>query len=206
MSGKLLDPIPGLEFFSDLHRYRYKGRWLPFSVSRIASPVSPEVELRFEATRHIGEPRGNAVHEYCEALLTGQERVKDEFSEWTDALDKCSLLRESEVVAAEYRMCDARKGVGGSFDFLLRKPNGQLVLGDLKTVGSASAVSKRQPAKAQLGGYAAMLIDHHKLHIDLCCTLVCGPGKTRILEQKTDECVSAWVDAWDFFKLDQGLF
>ena len=71
MSGKLLDPIPGLEFFSDLHRYRYKGRWLPFSVSRIASPVSPEVELRLEATRHIWEPRGNAVHEYCEALLTG---------------------------------------------------------------------------------------------------------------------------------------
>ena len=66
----MLDPIPSLEFFEGLHRYRYKGRWLPFSVSRIASPVDPRAERRFAETRHIWLPRGNAVHAYCEALLT----------------------------------------------------------------------------------------------------------------------------------------
>lgn len=202
----MLDPIPHLEFFAGLHRYRYRGRWLPFSVSKVASPANPRAARRFEETRHIWEPRGNTVHAYCEAMLTGQARQKEEYSEWTDALDDCWLLRDSEPVAVEYRICDARKGVGGSFDFLVRSPNGKLVLGDLKTVGSDSAVSQRQPAKAQLGGYLAMLIDHHKLAIDWCYTLVSGPGRCRLIQNEPDECLGAWVDAWDNFKIDQTLF
>jgi hypothetical protein len=202
----MLDPIPHLEFFTDLHRYRYKGRWLPFSVSRIASPTNPRAERRFEETRHVWEPRGNAVHAYCEAKLTGQTKQKDDYSEWTDALDDCWLLRDSEPVAVEYRLCDARKGIGGSFDFLVRSPSGKLVLGDLKTVGSDSAVSQRQPAKAQLGGYLAMLIDHHQLDIDWCYTLVSGPGRCRIIQSEPDECLMAWLDAWDVFKLANAPF
>ena len=202
----MLDPIPHLEFFEGLHRYRYKGRWLPFSVSRIASPVDPRAERRFAETRHIWEPRGNTLHAYCEALLTERPRDPGDYSEWTDALDDCWLLRDSETVAVEYRLCDARKGVGGSFDFLLRSPNGKLVLGDLKTVSSDSAVSQRQPAKAQLGGYLAMLIDHHKLSIDWCYTLVSGPGRCRLIQNEPDECLGAWVDAWDNFKIEQSLF
>ena len=202
----MLDPIPHLEFFEDLHRYRYEGRWLPFSVSRIASPASPEAAKRFAETRHLWEPRGNTVHAYCEAMLTGREKKAGDYAEWTDPLEECWLLRESEPIAVEYRLCDARKGIGGSFDFLVKSPNGKLVLGDLKTVGSDSAVSQRQPAKAQLGGYLAMLIDHHKLAIDWCYTLVSGPGRCRLIQNEPDECLGAWVDAWDNFKLIQGLF
>lgn len=201
-----LAPIEGLEFFDDLHRYRYNGRWLPFSVSRIASPVNREAEERFKKTQHIWEPRGNAVHAYCEAKLSGQSLPETDYSEWTDALDECWLLKESETIAVEYRLCDARKGVGGSFDFLLRSPNGKLVLGDLKTVGSDSAVSQRQPAKAQLGGYLSMLIDHHKLMVDWCYTLVSGPGRCRLIQSEPDECLGAWVDAWDVFRLDNAPF
>ena len=202
----MLDPIPHLEFFEDLHRYRYEGRWLPFSVSRIASPASPEAAKRFAETRHLWEPRGNTVHAYCEAMLTGQEKKAGDYAEWTDPLEECWLLRDSEPIAVEYRLCDARKGIGGSFDFLVKSPNGKLVLGDLKTVGSDSAVSQRQPAKAQLGGYLAMLIDHHKLAIDWCYTLVSGPGRCRLIQNEPDECLGAWVDAWHNFKLIQGIF
>jgi len=202
----MLDPIPHLEFFKALHRYRYKGRWLPFSVSRIANPLNSVTEERFAKTRHIWEPRGNTVHAYCEALLTKQPRFAGDFSEWTEALDDCWLLKESVTVAVEYRLCDARKGIGGSFDFLLRTPNGKLVLGDLKTVGSDSAVSQRQPAKAQLGGYLAMLIDHHNLSIDWCYTLVSGPGRCRIIQTEPDECLSSWVDAWDLFRTEHVPF
>lgn len=206
MSSKL-PPIEGLEFFDDLHRYRYNGRWLPFSVSRIASPSDPAAERRFEQTRHIWEPRGNAVHQYCETLLKGGILWKDEFKDWTDELDDCWLLTESEAVAVEYRLCDARKGVGGSFDFLVRTSNDKLVLGDLKTVGSDKAVSQRQPAKAQLGGYLAMLIDHHpRLSIDSCYTLVSGPGRYRLIKSDPDECLMEWLGAWDAFKLAQDLF
>jgi hypothetical protein len=202
-----LPPIEGLEFFEDLHRYRYQGRWLPFSVSRIASPSDPAAERRFEQTRHIWEPRGNQVHAYCEAMLTGQELDKAEYSEWTDELDDCWLLTESEPVAVEYWLCDARKGVGGSFDFLVRTKHDKLVLGDLKTVGSDKAVSQRQPAKAQLGGYLAMLLDHFpRLCVDSCYTLVSGPGRYRLIKSEPDDCLIEWLGAWDAFKLAQGLF
>lgn len=200
----MLPPIPDLDFHADLHRYRYQGRWLPFSVSKVTNRTTPEQEAQFERTKHIWAPRGNSVHAYCEAKLLGQELPDTEYREWTDELDSCWLLNESEPLAVEYRLCDARKGVGGSFDFLLRTNNGKVVLGDLKTVGSDSAVDRRKPAVPQLGGYLAMLIDHHpKLTVDWCYTLVVGPGKSRILQSTPDECLMAWVDCWDAFKLTE---
>ena len=205
--ANLLPPIPELDFYEDLHRYRYEGRWLPFSVSRITNKTSPEQEAQFERTKHLWAPRGNAVHGFCESMLSGQELPETEYEEWTQALQDCWLLRDSEPLAVEYRLCDARKGIGGSFDFLLRSPNGKVILGDLKTVGNETAVDRRKPAKAQLGGYLAMLIDHHpKLTVDGCYTVVVGPGRCRLIQNEPDECLMAWVVAWDLYKLDQGLF
>ena len=150
------------------------------------------------------------VHAAAEAKLKGEERPEDLdllYQDWGKALDECWLLKDCEVLAAEYRCCDPLKGIGGSFDFLVRTSNGKLALGDLKTVGSDKAVSQRQPAKAQLGGYLAMLIDHHpNLTVDSCYTLVSGPGRYRLIKSEPDECLMAWVDAWDFFKMDQALF
>lgn len=197
----MLDPIPGLEFHSEIHRYRYNGRWLPFSVSKVTNRAKPERAAQFERTKHIWAPRGNAVHAYCESMLLGEEPQQTEYSEWTDAIDDCWLLKESEPLAVEYRLCDARKGIGGSFDFLLRTSNGKVVLGDLKTVGSDSGINSRKPAVAQLGGYLAMLIDHHPLlMVDWCYTVVVGPGRSRVIQSNPDECLGAWVDAWDVFK------
>lgn len=203
----MLDPIADLEFFEDLHRYRYKGRWLPFSVSKVASPTDAAAERRFAETRHIWEPRGNAVHRYCETMLKGGILYKDEFAAWTDELDDCWLIAESEAVAVEYRLCDPRKGVGGSFDFLVRTSNGKLALGDLKTVSSDKAVSQRQPATAQLGGYLAMLLDFHpELNVECCYTLVSGPGRYRLIKSEPDECLMEWLGAWDAFKLINAPF
>lgn len=200
----MLDPIPDLEFHAGLHRYRFKGRWLPFSVSRVTNKTTPEQAAQFERTKHIWAPRGNDVHGFCEAMLTGQELPETDYDEWTQALQDCWLLRDSEPLAVEYRLCDARKGVGGSFDFLLRSPHGKVILGDLKTVGNETAVDRRQPAKAQLGGYLAMLIDHHpSLTVDGCYTVVVGPGRCRLIQNEPDECLMAWVDAWDAFKLTE---
>jgi len=95
----------------------------------------------------------------------------------------------------------------GSFDFLVRTSNGKLALGDLKTVSSDKAVSQRQPAKAQLGGYLAMLIDHHpELSVDSCYTLVSGPGRYRLIKSEPDECLMEWIGAWDAFKLINAPF
>ena len=204
---KMLDPIDGLEFHSGLHRYRYQGRWLPFSVSKVTNRVNPDQQRRFKETEHIWAPRGNAVHAFCEAMLLGAELPATEYEEWTKALQNCWLLRDSEPLAVEYRLCDSRKGVGGSFDFLLRSPSGKVVLGDLKTVGNETAVDRRKPAKAQLGGYLAMLIDHHPLMtVDWCCTVVVGPNRCKILQDEPDECLMEWLDAWDCFKQEMCPF
>lgn len=199
----MLEPIPELEFHPGLHRYRYQGRWLPFSVSRITNRTTPDQAAQFERTKHVWAPRGNAVHGFCEAMLLGEKLPETEYSEWTDALQDCWLMQDSESLAVEYRLCDARKGIGGSFDFLLRTPNGKVALGDLKTVGSDSGVSQRKPATAQLGGYLAMLIDHHPLLcVDWCYTVVVGPGRCRVIQSEPDECLGAWVDAWDAFRAE----
>ena len=200
----MLDPIPDLDFHAGLHRYRYKGRWLPFSVSRVTNKTTPEQAAQFERTKHVWAPRGNSVHAYCEAMLTKQELPETEYSEWTQALEDCWLLRDSEVLAVEYRLCDSRKGVGGSFDFLLRSPDGKVVLGDLKTVGNETAVDRRKPATAQLGGYLAMLIDHYpSLTVDWCYTVVVGPSRCKLLRNDPDECLTAWLEAWEAFKLTE---
>ena len=197
----MLAPVQDLEFNEDLHRYRYKGRWLPFSVSKEANRTTPEQEAQFERTKHIWAPRGTTIHSFCEAMLLGEELPETDYTAWTDELQECWLLRDSDALAVEYRLCDARKGVGGSFDFLLRTSNGKVVLGDLKTVGSSTGVSQRKPATAQLGGYLAMLIDHHPMMtVDWCYTVVVGPGRCRVIQSEPDECLGAWVDAWDVFK------
>ena len=205
-----LAPVEGLEFFEDIHRYRYQGRWLPFSVSQIASPPTPEMQQRFDETRHIWEPRGNQVHGFLEAYLDDPGRSTLEptdYPEWTEPLSECWLVRDGHTIATEYSVCDARKGVGGSFDFLLESSNGKIVLGDLKTVGSESSVSTRKPAKAQLGGYLAMLIDTHPdIRVDWCYTVVAGPGRCRLIQNEPDECLMAWVDAWDRFKVSANVF
>jgi len=201
---KLLKPIPDLEFHPSLHRYRFRGRWLPFSVSKVTNRTTPQQEAQFERTKHIWAPRGNSVHSFCESMLLGQELPETDYTEWTDAVKDCWLLRDSDPLAVEYRLCDARKGIGGSFDFLLRTPNNKVILGDLKTVGNESAVDRRKPAKAQLGGYLAMLIDHHPgLTVDGCYTVVVGPGQCKVLQNEPTECLMAWVDAWDTFKLTE---
>jgi hypothetical protein len=170
-------------------------------VSKVANRITPEQEAQFERTKHIWAPRGTTIHSFCEAMLLGEELPETDYTAWTDELQECWLLRDSDALAVEYRLCDARKGVGGSFDFLLRTSNGKVVLGDLKTVGSNSGVSQRKPATAQLGGYLAMLIDHHPMvTVDWCYTVVVGPGRCRVIQSEPDECLGAWVDAWDVFK------
>ena len=199
----MLPPIADLEFFEDRHTYRYKGRWLPYSVSRIAQPTTEEERAKFDATKHIWGPRGTTVHAVLEGYLTGQNVAdRGEYSSWCDAMLGHWLFDGCMVEAVEYRLCDARKGIGGSFDFLLTTSKGTRILGDLKTVGSDSQVKSRKSAKAQLGGYLAMLIDHYpNVTVQKCCTLIVGPTQTRLISEEPNDCLGAWVDAWDAFKL-----
>jgi len=198
----MLAPIDGLEFREDIHRYRYQGQWMAHSVTAVVGgELDATARERIEATRHVWAPRGIAVHAALEAHLLGQPVEAGEYADWVEPMLDSWLFRDCEVVAVEYRLVDATCSLAGSFDFLLRTASGNLVLGDLKTVGSPSAVNARKPATAQLGGYNFMLAQHYPtLVIDKCVTVVSGPGAVEVKVSDPQECVNAWLDAWDRYQ------
>jgi len=201
----MLDPIPGLTFDPDLHRYALNGQWLCTSVTKVVSDLTPQARAHIDATRHEWEPRGNTCHAALESALLGHDGADyGDYAEIIQPLLDHAIWQGCTVLAVEYRLCDQRKSLGGSFDFLIRTGKGKVVLGDLKTVGKAPAIDSRKPATAQLGAYLALLIDHHPfLTVDSCCTVVAGPGRTRLIPQDPNLCLGAWVDAWDAYQLAQ---
>ena len=209
----MLDPIPGLSFYPDLHRYHLATHgWLARSVTQVVGhDMTAKTRAYIDATRAEWLPRGNHVHAALEAHLLGHERpdalAAEVYDAWITPLLAHDLWKGAEILAVEYRLCDQRKSIAGSFDFLLRTAKGTLVLGDLKTVGKPQAINARKPATEQLGAYAAMLIDHHpSLSIGKCITVVAGPGRTRLITQSADECLGAWIDCWDAYQLTQPPF
>jgi hypothetical protein len=205
----LLIPIAGLEFHEAIHRYRLNGQWLARSVTGVVGHDMPaKTRERIDATKHEWEPRGLTCHSALEAHLLGREQPDPgDYAEWINPLLAHGLWKDAEVLAVEYRLADARKSLAGSFDFLIRTARGSVVLGDLKTVGSANGAKSRKPATEQLGAYCAMAIDHHPmLTIDKCVTFIAGPGVARVVAQEPSECISAWLDCWDRYQLSQPDF
>jgi len=200
-------PIDGLEFHKQWHRYRLHGEWLNNSVTQVLSHDMPPEKMAMIMKYKDGPDgwaaRGNACHKALEKHLSGEGIIFDnKWAPWIDPLLDCSLFQGAEVIALEYRLCDARKSLGGSFDFLLKDKEGKVVLGDLKTVSKKPAVRRREPATKQLGAYLSMLNDHHPmLFVDECVTVVSGPEECKVLKQDSDECLLQWVDAWDCFSL-----
>ena len=96
-------------------------------------------------------------------------------------------------------------GIGGSFDALVRNDDG-VYLVDFKTVGSKRAVATRKPATPQLGAYAQMLSRWQpRVSLTKCVTLVIGPGETRAIFEDPDDCVMAWMDKVEVFKIRQEM-
>jgi hypothetical protein len=189
----LLQPLDDLEFFPDIHRYRYRGNWMRYSISRIAQPTTPEQQARFEETRHIWQPRGNHVHTAAEALLLGLEPEAGDYGAWIDALKSCWLLDGAETMATELGIVIPHHEVAGTFDGLIRTADGGITLLDFKTVQTEKSVDTRKPATAQLGGYLHGLnINYPSIEVDKCCTVVIGPGRSRVISEDPDTCYMAW--------------
>jgi hypothetical protein len=205
---QMLEPIEGLEFHEDIHRYRYRNDWMLHSVTGVLSfDMSPLVQARIDATRDGPDGwalRGLTIHNALEQHLLGAAEVNPgRYEKWIDPLLDNWLVADTTPIAVEYRMCDPKISLGGSFDFLIEH-KGKKILGDLKTVSTASAVQTRKPANAQLGGYLHMLSVHHpRLWIDRCVTLVCGPGASKVLSSDPMECSEAWDDAWGRYSVYQ---
>lgn len=207
----LLKPVPGLEFYPEVHAYRFNGEWLPWSVTQVIGYNLPaSTRALFEATKEGPDgwlARGLLVHEHLDHWLrTGEQKANDKWAAWLGPLYDCDLFKEAEILATEYVVCDKIKRVGGTFDFLLRKGD-SVILGDLKTVSSRKGVSSRKPATAQLAAYQSMLASLNTgLMITDLVTVVCGPERTRIINSDAETAWQDWEDAWGRFQASQPNF
>jgi hypothetical protein len=195
----MLAPVSGLVFNPSDHTYWYQGKRLHYSVSQIADPLDDRSRAYVESKRHIWEPRGNTVHDALECFSKGQPVDAGKYGEWVDAMLEHWLLRDAEVIASEYSVCDPEHSIGGKFDSLIKTVKGTTALVDLKTVETRDAVRLRKPASCQLGGYLENLQRFHLLWVDRCVTFVVGPGLARVVPSDPDECVAEWQAARDCF-------
>lgn len=196
-----------------MHRYSYDGVWLHNSVTRVISNLSDEAKAQIEATKggpDGWEVRGNTIHKACEQhllYLAGERKdgivIPDKWAEWIEPMLDHWIWEDCIVEAVELRLCDPPKSLGGSFDFLISDKNGDVVLGDVKSVKTKRAVDSRKPATAQLGAYVQMLNKSHKVFVNKCVTLVVGPGKTRLITEDPDDCVAEWMECWDRFNANR---
>lgn len=203
---KMLKPIEHLKFYAQWHRYRFKNSWLARSVTQVLSfDMSDEAKHWIDATRE-GENgwqlRGDTLHDILENKLRNRDQtIEDRWRSWSDPLLDCDIFRNVEVMATEYRLCEPTKSLGGSFDFLLYKPGGEIIIGDLKTVGSKSSFKRRKPATEQLGAYTAMMNNRHpNIVIDRCVTVVSGQGECRVVQEDPAKCIEAWLDKQDQYE------
>ena len=192
-SSQMLKPYKDLEFYKDIHRYKFQGNWMRYSVSRIAQPSTVEQQKRFNETKHIWEPRGNHVHTAAEALLLGLEPEIGSYGEWVSALKDCWLLEKAETMAVELSIVIPRHEVAGTFDALIKTADGLVTLIDFKSVQTDKAIDNRKPATAQLGGYLHGLNSNHlSVNVDKCCTVIVGPGRTKVISEDPQVCYDAW--------------
>ncbi len=212
----MLTQDPKISFNEINHRYRYDGKYMVHSVTRVIDDLTPDARERINATKDGPDgwaTRGNTVHNALEQHLLGLAgKTKDglvydeKWAPWIEPLLDHWLWEDCIVEAVELRLCDPKKSLGGSLDFIITDKNGCRCLGDLKTVAKENAIDGRKPADKQLGGYLQMLLDSHRFYVDKCVTMISGPGKTVIKTSKPDDCLALWIDAWQKFDDQQPDF
>ena len=198
----LLEPIPELDFFEEQHRYRWRDNWILDNVSDVLqSELNAFAKKKIEETKH-GEDgwfaRGRTIHRSLDRYLRGEVDMHDDkWSDWIDALLDNQLFQGIETLATEFRVVDRFNSVAGSFDFLIKQKDGMTILGDLKSVSSAKAVSSRKPATGQCGAYVKMLQQHYpRTVVSQCVTVISGPGKVKVVREEPEDCINAWEEAY----------
>jgi hypothetical protein len=197
-----LEPLP-IDFDEAAHKYIWQptGEVMPYSATQICGwDASADKLANIAATKDQWERRGNAVHGALEAHLTGspfRQDDLDEFGDWINPLLDHAFFNDFEVLAAEYRMVDLKRGIGGSLD-ALGIYKGKTVLVDLKT---QKAGGRPYSTDRQMGAYCQLLMDHHlKLWIDECRTIWARPGKATVGKaQDPTRCSIAFSDAYSDF-------
>ena len=204
-----LQPIPGLTFHPEIHRYRYQGRWISHSITTVVNDKTPAQMARIMASKSEWEPRGNTVHQCLETFLsTGEPGDPGDYYEWVLPLINHTMWKTWKAVAVEHRLVDDRHSIAGSFDALLQnQKDGRLVLADLKT--QSSRHSKPRDISPQLGGYMNLIdLCHPELagKIERGIAIWARPGECGITTFEAPACIETYLAARHAFLAAQPDF
>ena len=192
----MLDPLP-IGFDAPSHTYWWQptGEQMVWSVSEVVKPMTEANRIWLEKHPEYAE-RGTAIHAVLEQFLKGEEvEHPQEYTEWTDKLLFDSWWDDvDEVLALEHRLADPGKGIGGSFDGLVRR-GGETWIYDLKTKSSKDTA--RPKPYAQLGGYSRMLEKHYKTMPDKGLVIWSWPGGCKFEDMDIDKCLAKWEQAYE---------
>ena len=169
------------------------------SVTGILSVNKTAAQLaNIERYKSSWAPRGTSVHAALEHKLRDLPFDLDPaYAEWTAPLLAHPFWETFQPLAVEYRVCDLKRGIGGSLDALgVDGFTGRTVLLDLKSQSSAKYGT--YSTDAQLGAYLSMLLSHHKLMVDECLTVWARPGECFVGDpQNVDECLAEWERTYE---------
>jgi hypothetical protein len=157
-AAKILDDPNGLfawkQALTGLGIMKSKALQAAFATSTWADDKSNLKKLVEDAMVLSGEADkagiGTAFHKVVENYVSGiGQLVPDEFEKALDAVKE--TLKDCEVLASELFVVNDELKVAGTLDLLVRLPNGEVVIADVKT---GSVAYGGLPMSAQLGGYA----------------------------------------------------
>ena len=139
-----------LQFDEEKHEYRLRGKVLPSVTSIIKAILPPQYE--FAGEWHM--QRGAATHKACELADQGRldwSSVDPEILPRVKAWMKFRRDFPAELVANEKRMAHAELGYAGTADRLLKTPEGELIVCDIKNSVMPQVV-------LQLAAYLTMFV------------------------------------------------
>ena len=139
-----------LEFDEEKHEYRLDGKALPSVTTIIKAILPPQYE--FAGEWHM--QRGTATHKACELLDNGTldwSSVDPEIEPRVRAWLKFRREFHCAVIENEKRMAHAELGYAGTADRLLKTPDGELIVADIKNSVPKAVV-------LQLAAYLTMFV------------------------------------------------
>ena len=208
-----IQEIPCLEFFEDIHKYRYKGEWVPYSMTQVCKgndsffkntlqlPEDHPERVKLQKALH----RGTTVHSALEAFNRGQ-LVPDETSDYQDWITPCIndvfWERWKPVPGGiELSLYDPRFKIAGKLDVILQnQETGLLALADYKTQGKRDAPPYN--IRSQLGGYcnlADQMPETRGLGISQCFAIWVRPGKTEFQPIDAESCITEYLASRKLF-------
>lgn len=181
------------------------GHIFPVSITGIIGAVKlTKADRRnIESHRPTWEPRGNTTHACLESWLKTSVRPSaddvGEYGDWVYPLIDHKLWQLCDVIASEHRVYDMRQNWAGTLDVVVAWHKGGHGVIDLKT--KSGKTSGKQDVRPQLGAGTRGINDLHRLYLTRNMVLWAYPGEMVPEGFDPQDCLDAWSDVFERYKI-----